>query len=263
MSKVIKRLSVILALTFCVLFLTSCTALLEFEYRGDNPELYSVALGTIPGVMGWQSGGFFMARPPYINIREVDDFGRVLFSYSEGFGAFSVIMQRTDNNYAYFYTHYNHMVVPVRGTGYSAREEQRNLYNEMIEELKIANNWNQPMSDGSEFDGVRIVRRRERGSTPEEALQSAYIEFLSSLETERTLQWRSSLMLFLRADRYGRAVYRFAFRDTDWDASRIWAVVFKPDYSFDIETSVVELIGDDYQTDLRLLMEANGWNTPP
>jgi len=257
MGKVFKNISVILILTFCLLFLTSCTALIGFEYQGDYPELYTIALSTIPGLRGYQSGGFFMLRPPYINVREIDDFGRVLFSYSEGAGAFSVIMQRTDDNYAYFYPHYNHIAVPRVGTGYSAVQEQRNLYSEMIENLKIANNWNQPMSDDSEFDMVRIVRRRMRGPVPDDTLRETFYELSIFAGREPIPSWDGSRMRFLREDRYGRTIY------THWWSEQFWVAIIQPDHSFDIDISFGELIGDDYQTDLRLLMEANGWNIPP
>jgi hypothetical protein len=230
--------------------LSSCTLLGEFEYAGDYPELWSTALGTIPGQTGIGTGG--INPQPFIAIEEIDNYGRVLFSYGEGFSGFFVILQKSDEIYVYFYPHYNHMRSRL-STSFRAQDEHR----ERLEELKTANSWNQPMSDDSEFDRVRIVRRRERGTVPETMLREAFYELLTFTNRDSTLSWRSYRMRFLRGDRYGRAIYEHGWGDQQW------AFIFQPDHAFDIETSVVELIGDDYQTDLRLLMEANGWNTPP
>ena len=62
-------------------------------------------------------------------------------------------------------------------------------------------------------------------------------------------------MIFLRTDRYGRSVYLARRYET------YIAVLFQPDHSFDIETGMLEIEDlHNYQTKLRLFMEANGWN---
>jgi len=254
MNRVIKLSCVIFAVTIGVSLITSCLMLRPFEYSGEYPELWSTAVRSIPSATGIGFNG----TQPGIEVIETDQYGRVLFRYGEGLPpVFRVIMQRSDDNYAYFYPHYNHMTFPRVGTGYSAIQAQRDLYNEMIEDLKIANNWNQPLSDDSEFDRVRIVRRRVRGPVPEGALREAFHELLIYAGRDSIPSWDSGRMLFLREDRYGRAIYEHSWGDQKW------IVIFQPDHSFDINISFGELIGDDYQTDLRLLMEANGWNTPP
>jgi hypothetical protein len=113
------------------------------------------------------------------------------------------------------------------------------------------------MSDDSEFDRVRIVRRREQGPVPEGALREAFHELLIYADRDSIPSWDSSRMRFLREDRYGRAIYVHT-----WIGQR-WVAVLQPDHSFDISVSFAELTGDDYKTDLRLFMESNGWNTPP
>ena len=257
-TKIYRVVCVVMLFPFCLVLLTSCFMFQPFEYRGDYPELWSTAVSTIPSATGISFNG----RQPDMGIIETDQYGRILFAYGEGLlPVFRVIVQRSDDNYAYFYPNYNHMTAPRVGTGYSAVQEQRNLYNEMIENLKIVNNWNQPLSDDNEFDRVRIVRRREDSSTPEDVLRQARGVILSHVDTSP--RWTAAQMLFLREDAHGRTLYYWSFRDREMDVDRHWAVIFSADYGFDSETSVVELIGDDYQTDLRLFMEANGWNTPP
>jgi len=257
-TKICRVVFVILTLSLCLLLLTSCFLFRGFEYTGEYPELWSVTIGTIPSEAGAGMGTGGFNPQPFIIIIEIDNYGRVLFSYGNGFlPFFRVIMQRTDNNYAYFYTHYNHMADPRIDTGFLAAREQRYLYDEMIENLKIANNWNQPMSDDSEFDRVRIVRRRERGPVPEDILREAFHELLIFAERDSIPSWDSGRMRFLREDRYGRTIYVHGW------LYQFWVTILQPDHSFDIDISFGELIGHDYQTDLRLLMEANGWNTPP
>lgn len=65
-------------------------------------------------------------------------------------------------------------------------------------------------------------------------------------------------MIFLRADDYGRSIYY-----ADWGAYGHFAILFQPDFSFDIDTGLLEITDlNNYQTELKLFMETNGWGTP-
>jgi len=240
------KLVLLLGLT---MFLTGCG---QFEYPGKYPELYSVAIGSILGQRGYvigPPGG----SAPITEVLEEDNYGRVLFSYNESnfISTFSyVIMQRVDGDYAYFYPHYNFI---SRGAGQFTEEE--------IERLKDVNSWNQPMSDSSEFERVRIVRQKERGSISGDKLNEVFHDIFLNIN-EGLTQNEASRMIFLRTDNYGRTVYVGIGHGEKWDGIYI-VVLFQPDHTFDIETGILMMEDrNNYQTELRLFMEANGWNEP-
>ena len=65
---------------------------------------------------------------------------------------------------------------------------------------------------------------------------------------------------FFRMDYYGRSIYLTAERGLGWGGP-YFAIMFQPDHSFDLETGTLEITSmNNYQTELRLFMEANSWN---
>ena len=250
----IKKLGVkrelILVLSFTI-FLTACLPPIEFEYIGDYPELYSVAINSILGARGY---GVAHMTQPNIIVLEEDDYGRILFSYSEsaaagntGVSPFNrVIIQKTDGDYAYFYPHYNFI---SNSSGRFTDEE--------IETLKEANSWNQEMSDSSEFLRVRIVRQQDEGPiTDEQLIETHHLILPDSTANNHQIIGNTT---FLRTDDVGRSIY---LRRGTIGQNSI-AILFQPDHSFDIETGTLEIINpNNYQTELRLFMEANGWDEP-
>jgi len=241
--KIKSRLALLLSFT---LFLTGCG---RFEYRGDYLELYSVAIHSILGQEGYRIQGGPFRQPPRIRILEEDNYGRVLFSYTESgerehaISLYNlVIMQKVEGDYVYFYPHYNFISRDVGGSFTDAA----------IDALKEANSWNQPLSDRSEFERIRISRRKQSGPLSDAQLIEAFNEIFS-----RNITRLHGLMIYLRTDDYGRAVYLAEPREG------YFAILFQPDHSFDLETGVLEITDrNNYQTELRLFMEANGWNTP-
>jgi len=128
---------------------------------------------------------------------------------------------------------------------------------EEMEHLRQANSWNQEMSDSSEFVRVRVVREKETGPVPLEILVDVHYEFISGSNSRRSINHISFHMVFLRTDHYGRSIYSAFGPYTQF------AILFQPDHTFDSETSILEITEtNSYQTELRLFMEANGWDTP-
>ena len=240
MKKWGNKCKIILLLVF-TLFLIGCRG---FDYVGNYPELYSVAINSLLGARGYGDN----KTQPIITTLEEDRYGRILFSYSEGYAigaGFSYgIMQKVEGNYVYFYPHYNFI---LRNWGHFTSED--------VETLKEVNSWNQPMSDSNEFVRVRIVRQKEEGPISESDLVDMYRLVFPNLNLSRGQIIPH--VVFLRADDYGRSIYLASRREIHI------AVLFQPDHSFDLETGTL-LIEDhnNYQTELRLWMEANGWNTP-
>jgi len=132
---------------------------------------------------------------------------------------------------------------------------------EKIAVLKKANSWNQEMSCISELVRVRIVQRPEIGPISDEKLIDAYHDIFYGVELSRRRNALSN-MVYLRTDAYGRSVYLGIGAGREWISTHI-AVIFQPDHSLDLEKGTLTITDNyNYQTDLRLFMEANGWDTP-
>jgi hypothetical protein len=172
----------------------------EFEYTGDYPELYSVALSSILGTRGDAGipGPSPMPLQPNIVVIEEDDYGRVIFSYDEGTTNLGspmvndnrVIMQKTEGDYVYFYPHYNFISSSYENNRWEFTDED-------IEALKDVNSWNQVMSDDSEFVRVRIVRQKERGPIEVERLSEVYNEVFSISADQCNIRDIDERMIFL------------------------------------------------------------------
>ena len=267
-------------------------------YGGDYPELLSVAMNSVLGVgsdIGWHW--------PDITILEEDDYGRILFEYSEGsFFRSRLIMQKVEDGYAYFYPHYNFIMdarprvilwdvcipdFPDEETlnrwlelqrelqelfeedAFESFEERSEIVNSMslilrefpdfpdeaMEYLRQVNSWNQPLSDTSEFVRVKIVREKETGPIPLETLVEVYHEFLPDPISWMDIDSIPYSLIFLRTDNYGRSIYSMPEIQ--------FVLLFQPNHSFDPEIGLLEPTDrKNYQTELRLFMEANGWDTP-
>jgi hypothetical protein len=193
-----------------------------------------------------------------IVVLEEDDYGRVLFSYDEGpsrggslmTNTNHVIMQKKDGNYVYFYPYYNFITSSEEGHRWEFTDEE-------TEALKEANSWNQELSDESEFVRVRISRQKGEGSIAVERLGEVYSKVFPSSYTSRIRE----NMIFFRTDDYGRSIYLGV--GIGEKRGTYIVVLFQPDHSFNFETGVHEIINlGSYQTELRLFMESNGWDTP-
>ena len=234
----------LLLLLIPILFLVACNNN-EFTYTGNYPDLYSVALNSVLGLEGFELSS--PARQPRISLLEEDDYGRRLFSYSEASTIVAfLIIQKSDDVYAYFYPHYN-FVIGSRNPWAFIDEDYEN-----VKALKEANNWNREMSDTYEFVRVRISRQREVGSISNEKLIEVFYYLFPHIALDRPENIRSR-MFYLRTDSYGRSIY----------STGTGAVLFQPNHLFDSETGIfIFEERHNYQANLRLFMEANGWDTP-
>jgi len=258
MKKQLIARSLIIPLLCMFLLLSSCSQR-EFEYSGDHPQLYTVAVNSILGADGYRRTSWGR-RAPLIRVRARDSYGRVLFTYSEGESnsdysseTYFLIMQKVEGNYAYFYPHFN--VIASSFTEFRDREEQLNI-------LRTFNRWSRAMSDDSAFERVRIARRKGSGPISDRRLLDAYHEVFAdpNIYRQRTAETR---MRFLRTDRYGRSVYLAIGAGSRYRDTYI-AVVFQADRTFDLENGTLEITDRNiYRTELRQLKETNGWNTPP
>lgn len=146
MKKIIRCLIIIVLIPLLV----SCRD--TDIYRGNDPELHSVALESIVGSRSdWMNEVLRM---------EEDAYGRVLFAF---FGAnlywtvngqedvlAIVIAQKTDSNFAYYYDSSNATsVISIHNLDEELTLKLLESYfdEEDIEELKVKNDWNKPIND--------------------------------------------------------------------------------------------------------------------
>ena len=174
-----KALPIILSLILTAL-LIGCQ---EYEgYTGDYPELFSVAVYSIPGMYG--SIAHEVVEEPVVCYLEEDEYGRVLFCYSEEYGQYSdgrnqgktdhggvnlVICQGHDDEYAYYYIDCNYISAPlcegnkIHIYGGVKPAKIDNPYNdfsdEQIMKLKEDNDWGKEL-DLDKCSKVKIVRKK-------------------------------------------------------------------------------------------------------
>ena len=245
-------------------------------YRGDYPELFTVAMNSLLGITGVRPS---LIGDPEITILGNDSYGRTLFMYDEGglLGISILISQKSDGRYVYFYPHYNFIIFETfsemtswAGTRSEVRIDR--FFPEVIEqidELKEMNHWNQELNlENSVRREIAIKNNHFRkGPVRDDRLIELYNIALGDDA------WRNPLTFhikFLTTDDYGRSVYlgisnNLSTEDEDTRTERLRYVVmfFQPDGSFDEVKGVMEL--EDmlhYQTVLREFKELNGWNQP-
>jgi len=241
-----------------IIFLTGCRLMRDITYDGDHPELFSVGIQSLLGARGYEEGHLSL---PNIKIISEDNYGRILFSYREDRIDSYLIIQMVDGDHAFFYPYYhfilNYGIMPNPAPnsfsfGFTDAE---------IDELKEANRWNQPMGDQSEFESVPIIRLKENGPVSDELLIETFFEMFPDVNL-RSSQTAISRMRFLRIDRYGRSIYFVAEHGLQ-RGEPYFAIILQPDHSFDLETGILKITNiNNYQTELRLFMEENGWNEP-
>jgi hypothetical protein len=251
------------------------------KYTGDHPELYSIAINSVPGTRGYwpDSHGRWSSKVVFI---EKDSLGRIMFLYYEK-GKISeyslIISQKNDGKYAYYYPDYNFISISLGDCVIydstnkliigdpavdkcmlpSPTEDIFNLVLENIgveknEELKKRNDWNMAI-DIDRCERVKIVRQKAEGPVRNSSVRSFYKKALGSDARSH------AHTVFFTKDNYGRSMYVGYGRH---GTGRIVVMLFQPDDSYDINIGVMELIDvNNYQDDLKAFKERNNWNINP
>ncbi len=252
-----------------------------FDYDGDYPELYTVAVNNVFGVDGYKSNGE-VSYDPDIVVVETDDYGRVLFIYSEydpngsagDWGVAFVIMQKHEDDYVYYYQ--DACYTPYCGgiEVYAIRQYddiKDNVDTKMLEELKKNNDWNKP------FDKTKCVRAKVNAEMPEGKtglrdydFDEVVIPYAKAHGYTGTDNSHSRKATFCNADKYGRELYYVyaSTGDKNEEESNIYgyyhyAVIVNPDGSFP-EGCVVEITGNSFESYevVKNLKETCDWNQP-
>ena len=147
MKKSVYSGLIILVITVVILVmsLTSCGG--YKGYSGDNSELYTVAINSVPWINGYSWTADFVCDPQ-IEIVEEDDYGRIMFIYHEkfyggsdiGFAAL-VISQSSNEKEVFYYEDVNYIV--KKQETYIDAVELEVFNDEEIEALKSINDWDQ------------------------------------------------------------------------------------------------------------------------
>ncbi len=129
----------------------------DYKYAGEYPDLYSIALDSIPDARGFIPG----EKPfqPLVMLIEEDEYGRKMFCYLELGGPnaeiYLLIGQKSDGDYAYYYPHVDYAVAHVSeydsrlhlyGDNPYADDPLLDFSDEQIDELKQANDWGQEIN---------------------------------------------------------------------------------------------------------------------
>lgn len=169
MRKIISLLLCCVILVACTFGMFGCfTNRVNYAYRGQHKELYTVAVYSIPDAAGFMHHGEG-AYNSDIYIWEQDDYGRTLFSYCEDYSnrVFAlVISQGYDDENVYFYPDANYTLTIIEseylyeGVGEDhLKSRTEEFYLENKEKLKELNDWNKPL-DKSKCVSYKITDQK-------------------------------------------------------------------------------------------------------
>lgn len=266
----VKALVLILALLTSTLLFAGCT---YSGYKGDNPELCSVAWANIPTLHGYAFNGE-VSFDAEIEILETDNYGRILFRYSEdanGYGQYDcyiLIMQRADDKNAYYYPDDCYTFLSL---------EYEDLWNDLdlngseITALKERNDWDKPL-DASKCESTQILRKKPEGKIN---VSDSYFENIVRQYHENSGRYihpkNTSFVQYFTfgiSDHYGREIYvldtRFEeFTDkTETNYNYVFLVAVNPDKSYNPATVIILDDPADPSKEVKQIKAELGWNTP-
>ena len=265
MKVFIKTKAVALSILFfvCACFFVGCT---YKGYKGDTPELYTVAWNNIPTLYGYMSNGE-VSYDASVKVLEKDGQGRVLFTYTEDYtekSCYVLIMQRADDMYAYYYPDDCYVFI-------FAEEGLPNLDGEEVAKLKSLNDWNKPIDEGK-GEAAKIIRKKPEGKIKVsdyyfESIVREYHESYGRYIHPKNVSF-VAYYDFMRADDYGRELYVLYTRFYEYAEkievcyNFVFLVVVNPDKSYDSSTVILLEDRTATQEDMKKIKAKNDWNTP-
>lgn len=146
-----------------VIFVVSLATYKYNGYSGKHPELFTVAIDSIPDAKGFLSGEIM--HEPVLSLVEEDNYGRKMFCYMDSdyndgkidAPIYMLICQTKIDGEAYYYSDYVWTVsyvtdypkrVHLAGTGYTSRIDNplSDFSDEQIEKLKQDNDWGKELN---------------------------------------------------------------------------------------------------------------------
>jgi hypothetical protein len=248
------------------------------EFKGRDVDLFTVARNSILGLQSYSAGE--------IVIMDEDQYGRRMFlfrgvttatentwedpslAYSNVYAV--LISQKTDGNYVYFIPDNNSVLVQGFfddfGPWPSGEDYLQLVYskgiNAEIEELKRANDWNRPLNE-DKLVRAKILRTDNQWEAADVYVSSESREVAFLQVAKPGDDFLAFLFYYFITDEYGRHLYFFRTMDEDNVYTGSYVVIFNRHGSFDRDTGIMEITDVyNYQDDLRVFKERNGWNTP-
>ncbi|MDE6411147.1 MAG: hypothetical protein K2L02_01235 [Clostridia bacterium] len=253
------KISVALFVLICLpaFLLSGCKG---FEgYEGEYPQLYTEAIYSILDVRGYHDSHSLV--DPYIKIVETDEYGRIMYTYQE-IGEYALcIMQKSDEDYVYYYPDFNFIRTSKDVWAEDINERIRNSFSEeSIHELKAMNDFGKEL-DESKCIKKPITLKKESPELSKETVNKLEALCISFAE-ESGCKGKGSVYRyaqFCSYDNYGRMLFYVygIHRDVYFDL----AIIFNPDWSYDETNSLLRLT-ENYQSDLKEFKQLHNWDQP-
>ena len=287
-----KKVVLILLLMSLLLELSGCV--IDRTYSGEYPELYSVAVHSIPSAEGfmYHGEGAFDSR---IYVWEQDDYGRTLFSYCEDYGdrVFAlVICQTFDDQNVYFYPDANYILTVLESEFVYAVSSDDHLkirtedfYLENKDVLKEANDWNKPL-DKTKCAHYPITNKKTFGKKVRSlnSVQCNEIlnEYSKTLNLPNPDEYPHQHHDVLQVDENGKILHMIRgshphYDNPNWSKTdaytyyqiELW-VITDCDGNYDKENGVMVMYSSANENDLFIynasdilaFKEKNGWKAP-
>ena len=267
-----KKVCILIA---ALLLLSKClSGCYHTEYKGEYPELYTVAVYNFLGRAGCWSNGE-VVKDSEIELLETDSYGRVMFLYHEGisdWGRGYGILQKSQDGYAYFY---EDDCVLVSGDVWNGHDEyfhEKWFIEEELDAFKVRNDWDQPLNEEKCTKKAIVIKEPAGKRAP----KKSYMEDLAKSywnKEETAVSFHTNRdAIFLTEDSYGRELYwMYSWRKDDGDNSTysIFAIIINPDGTCDGASAMLLLNdytwGESYEINsreaLKEFKQQNGWNT--
>ena len=264
-----KKKYPILFLVF-IMLLTTVSGCKSPAYRGDNPELYTLAIHNFFGSYGYGINGE-ITFPAETGVIEKDSYGRVLFYYHEGIndeGCGYGILQKLANGYVYYYEDDCVLCAENNWSGNGKVTYEEWFTAEELSAFKARNDWEKEINDEKctkEF----VVSRKPEGRL--RLKENDFEEATKGWLTDNGFQIISDYRIytseeFFVADDYGREIYCIYVNESrlagNIEETIILAVMFMPDGTCDPNVSVIRIEDmQNYRDQMKAFRQNNGWNT--
>lgn len=242
-----KRICSILLGVILIFSFSGCK---EDKYSGQYPELYTVAVNSLLWNKGISTETDKLCDPT-ITVMEKDDYGRILFEYTEkSFTqdiAFSslLIMQAKNEQFVYYYEDYN---------AYCKEKAPSNsatvVFNRQeIEELKTLNDWDK------DIDLDKCVKKQISNKKRDIPIQESVLDNIFS----GIKGYRNNNAYYLTNDEYGRFICYCVVNTLEGNVSddKYIVLLFDKELNYSIyEPSTYY----GYQSEFKEFKKMNNWN---
>lgn len=266
-KSLIKICALMIIVSSLILSTTGCV---YRKYRGDYPDLCTVAWCNVPTIRGHGSNGEALYDAD-VEILETDQYGRTLFSYSEMRGpTLALVMQYRGNDTVYYYPDDCYVFIP--SYSYDEEEIQVDPKSEEVLSLKILNDWDLPIDEGK-CERSEILKRKpekDKLKIKDHQFETVIEDYYASSDiyvNPRNVSF-VSYSSYLASDSYGREMHvlhttleEYHDKHTTY-YSYVFLAVFDPDENCFSESVVLIENPMSPAQFVKASKEASGWNTP-